>query len=104
MRARTLSQRIRRERIFVARAARTRFRADRSPARMDGVEAAPPDEPLSSAFLSNAMRCWRFLARNAFGRIAWATLVAVLAYEFGRAPADATNHFGLMGGIVVAVC
>jgi membrane protein DedA with SNARE-associated domain len=47
------------------------------------------------------MPWWRFLFWNALGGIVWATLVGLIAYQFGRAAADAINHYGLIGGIVV---
>jgi membrane-associated protein len=47
---------------------------------------------------------WRsFLLWNAAGGIAWATLVAVISYEFGRAAGDAIGKYGLYGVAVVAV-
>ena len=49
------------------------------------------------------MRWWRFFLWNAAGGIAWATLVGLLAYYFGRAAADAVAHYGLLGAIVVIV-
>jgi membrane protein DedA with SNARE-associated domain len=45
----------------------------------------------------------RFLIWNAAGGIAWATLVAVISYEFGRAAGDAIGKYGLYGVIVVVV-
>jgi hypothetical protein len=50
------------------------------------------------------MPWWRFSPGMSSAEIAWASLVAVLAHRFGRAAADAVDHFGLIGGIVVAVC
>lgn len=49
------------------------------------------------------MPWWRFLLWNAAGGIAWAVLVGVVAYVFGRAAADAISRYGLLGaaGIVV---
>jgi membrane-associated protein len=52
------------------------------------------------------MSWWRFLLWNAAGGIVWATLVAVVAYEFGKAAADAIAHYGLyaaLGIVVLAV-
>jgi membrane protein DedA with SNARE-associated domain len=45
----------------------------------------------------------RFLIWNAAGGIAWATLVAVVSYEFGRAAGDAIGKYGLYGVILVVV-
>jgi membrane protein DedA with SNARE-associated domain len=47
------------------------------------------------------MPWWRFLFWNALGGIVWATLVGVIAYQFGQAAADAINHYGLIGGLAV---
>jgi membrane-associated protein len=47
------------------------------------------------------MPWWRFLFWNALGGVIWAVLVAVVAYQFGNAAAEAINHYGLLGGIVV---
>lgn len=44
------------------------------------------------------MNWWRFLGWNAAGGIAWAALVGVVAYVFGRAAADAVGKYGLIGG------
>ena len=49
------------------------------------------------------MTWWRFFLWNAAGGIAWAVLVGLLAYYFGRAAADAVAHYGLLGAIVVVV-
>jgi membrane protein DedA with SNARE-associated domain len=49
------------------------------------------------------MEWWRFLLWNATGGIVWATLVAVVAYEFGRRAADAIAHYGLYAAIGIAV-
>ncbi len=46
------------------------------------------------------MRWWSFLIWNASGGIAWAALVSVIAYEFGRTVADAIGRYGLFGAIV----
>ncbi len=48
------------------------------------------------------MTWWRFFAWNAIGGIVWATLVALIAYYFGHAAADAINQYGLAGAGVVA--
>jgi membrane protein DedA with SNARE-associated domain len=47
------------------------------------------------------MPWWRFLFWNALGGVIWAVLVGFVAYHFGRAAAEAINHYGLIGGIVV---
>jgi membrane protein DedA with SNARE-associated domain len=50
------------------------------------------------------MTWWRFFCWNAAGGIAWAALVAGIAWVFGKAVADAINHYGLyavLGLIVV---
>lgn len=49
------------------------------------------------------MPWWRFLFWNAAGGIAWATLVGVVAYMFGRTAADAIARYGLLGAAVVVV-
>jgi undecaprenyl-diphosphatase len=50
------------------------------------------------------MRWWRFFFWNATGGIFWAATVAIVAYYFGRAAADAIAHYGLLaGGAVVAL-
>jgi membrane protein DedA with SNARE-associated domain len=48
------------------------------------------------------MTWWRFFAWNAIGGIAWATLVALIAYYFGHAAADAIAQYGLVGAGVAA--
>jgi membrane protein DedA with SNARE-associated domain len=49
------------------------------------------------------MAWWRFLLWNAAGGIVWATGIALVAYIFGRAAADAIEHYGLIGAVVVIV-
>jgi membrane protein DedA with SNARE-associated domain len=46
------------------------------------------------------MPWWRFLFWNALGGVLWAAAVGVIAYHFGRAAAEAVNHYGAVGGIV----
>jgi len=41
------------------------------------------------------MRWWRFLVWNAAGGIAWATLIALIAYYLGSAAASALGRYGL---------
>ncbi|HEY3184663.1 MAG TPA: DedA family protein [Gaiellaceae bacterium] len=49
------------------------------------------------------MPWWRFLLWNAAGGIVWAALVAVVAYVFGRAAADAIGRYGLLGAAAIVV-
>lgn len=49
------------------------------------------------------MTWWRFFAWNAIGGIVWATLVALVAFYFGHAAADAIAQYGLLGAGVVAL-
>jgi membrane protein DedA with SNARE-associated domain len=58
----------------------------------------------TAAWLAGLSRMpwWRFLLWNAAGGIFWATLVGVVAYEFGKAAADAIGHYGLYAAIVIA--
>jgi membrane-associated protein len=46
------------------------------------------------------MHWWRFFMWNAAGGIAWATVVGLVAYYFGRAVADAIAKYGLIGAAV----
>src|SRR5919112_6240284 len=48
------------------------------------------------------MPWWRFLVWNATGGIVWAVVVAIIAYKFGEAAADAITRYGLLGAAVVA--
>ena len=48
------------------------------------------------------MSWWRFFIWNALGGIAWAVTVSLLAYYSGQAAADAIDHYGLIGGAVIA--
>jgi len=52
------------------------------------------------------MHWWRFLAWNAAGGIAWATLVGLVSYYLGDAAAKAIGRYGLFaagGAVVLAV-
>ena len=49
------------------------------------------------------MPWWRFLLWNAAGGIVWATTVALVAYYFGHAAADAIARYGLIGAAAAAV-
>jgi membrane-associated protein len=49
------------------------------------------------------MPWWRFLLWNAAGGIVWAILVAVVAYVFGRAAADAISRYGVLGAVAIVV-
>ena len=52
------------------------------------------------------MHWWRFLAWNAAGGIAWATLVGLVSYYLGDAAAKAIGRYGLLaagGAVVLAV-
>ena len=49
------------------------------------------------------MRWWTFFFWNAAGGICWAVLVGLVAYFAGHAAADAISHYGLIGGVVIAV-
>jgi membrane protein DedA with SNARE-associated domain len=49
------------------------------------------------------MPWWRFLLWNAAGGIFWATGVSLLAYQFGKAAADAVGRYGLYGVAAIVV-
>jgi membrane protein DedA with SNARE-associated domain len=49
------------------------------------------------------MTWWRFFLWNAAGGIAWATLVGLLAYYFGKAAADAVATYGLYALLAILV-
>jgi len=49
------------------------------------------------------MTWWRFLFWNAAGGIVWAVAVGLIAYYAGKAAADSISHYGVYGGIAVAV-
>ena len=60
---------------------------------------------VTSAWLAGIshMPWWRFLLWNAAGGIVWAAGVAILAYEAGKAVADAVERYGLyaVGALLV---
>ena len=60
---------------------------------------------VTSAWLAGISHMpWKsFLLWNAAGGIAWATIVAVVSYEFGQAAGDAISKYGLYGVAVVVV-
>ena len=60
---------------------------------------------VTSAWLAGISHMpWKsFLLWNAAGGIAWATIVAVISYEFGQAAGDAIAKYGLYGVAVVVV-
>jgi membrane protein DedA with SNARE-associated domain len=60
---------------------------------------------VTAAWLAGISRMpwWRFVIWNAAGGIAWAALVGIVAYEAGRAAADAIGRYGLYAAIVIAV-
>jgi membrane protein DedA with SNARE-associated domain len=60
---------------------------------------------VTAAWLAGISRMpwWRFLLWNAAGGVAWAMLVGVVAFVFGRAAADAVGRYGFLGAIAVAL-
>lgn len=60
---------------------------------------------VTSAWLAGISRMswWKFLLWNAAGGIVWAAGVALLAYEAGRAVADAVERYGLYAVVVLLV-
>jgi membrane protein DedA with SNARE-associated domain len=60
---------------------------------------------VTAAWLAGISRMpwWKFFAWNAAGGICWATLVGLLAYEFGKAAAAAVGTYGLYAGAVLVV-
>src|SRR5581483_852386 len=52
---------------------------------------------VTAAWLAGISRMpwWRFLLWNAAGGIVWAVVVGLIAYEVGRAAADAISRYGL---------
>jgi membrane protein DedA with SNARE-associated domain len=49
------------------------------------------------------MEWWRFLLWNAAGGIVWAVGVGLIAFYVGKTAADAIAHYGVYGGIAIAV-
>ena len=60
---------------------------------------------VTAAWLAGISRMtwWRFLLWNAAGGILWAIAVSLLAYEFGKAAADAVSRYGLYAVVVLVV-
>jgi membrane protein DedA with SNARE-associated domain len=60
---------------------------------------------VTSAWLAGIshMPWWRFLLWNAAGGIVWAAGIAILAYEAGKAVADAVERYGLYAVVVLLV-
>ena len=60
---------------------------------------------VTAAWLAGITRMpwWRFAIFNAAGGIVWATLVSVVAYQFGKSAADAIQHYGLYALAVIIV-
>jgi len=62
---------------------------------------------VTAAWLAGISRMpwWQFLLWNAAGGIIWAIAVGVVAYQLGRAVADAIGRYGLYaaGGLLVAI-
>jgi membrane protein DedA with SNARE-associated domain len=60
---------------------------------------------VTAAWLAGISRMpwWRFLLWNAAGGILWATGVSLLAYEFGKAAADAVSRYGLYAVAAIVV-
>jgi membrane protein DedA with SNARE-associated domain len=58
---------------------------------------------VTAAWLAGISRMpwWRFLFWNAAGGVAWAIAVAVVAYKFGDAAAEAISKYGLAGAAAV---
>jgi membrane protein DedA with SNARE-associated domain len=49
------------------------------------------------------MTWWRFLLWNAAGGILWAVAISLLAYQFGKAAADAVSRYGLVAVAAIVV-
>jgi membrane protein DedA with SNARE-associated domain len=85
------------------------------PAEVVAVSSNVPRKWLSEPFSPNQIRttiawvaglagmAWpRFLFWNAFGGIAWATTVGLVAYLGGRALAETVSRYGLYAGAAIA--
>ncbi|HEX7082690.1 MAG TPA: DedA family protein [Gaiellaceae bacterium] len=49
------------------------------------------------------MPWWRFLLWNAAGGIVWAVGVGLVAYQAGKAAADAISHYGVYAAVAIVV-
>ena len=60
---------------------------------------------VTSAWLAGIshMPWWRFLMWNAAGGIVWAVGVGLIAFELGRAVADAISRYGLYAGVAIVI-
>ena len=60
---------------------------------------------VTAAWLAGISRMtwWRFLLWNAAGGILWAIGVSLLAYQFGKAAADAVSRYGLYAVAAIVV-
>src|SRR3954469_2066839 len=60
---------------------------------------------VTAAWLAGISRMtwWRFLIWNAAGGILWAIAISLLAYEFGKAAADAVSRYGLFAVAALVV-
>jgi membrane protein DedA with SNARE-associated domain len=60
---------------------------------------------VTAAWLAGISRMtwWRFLIWNAAGGILWAIAISLLAYEFGKAAADAVSRYGLFAVAAIVV-
>jgi membrane protein DedA with SNARE-associated domain len=60
---------------------------------------------VTAAWLAGISRMtwWRFLLWNAAGGILWAVAISLLAYQFGKAAADAVSRYGLVAVAAIVV-
>jgi membrane protein DedA with SNARE-associated domain len=60
---------------------------------------------VTAAWLAGISRMtwWRFLIWNAAGGILWAIAISLLAYEFGKAAADAVSRYGIFAVAAIVV-
>jgi membrane protein DedA with SNARE-associated domain len=60
---------------------------------------------VTAAWLAGISRMtwWRFLLWNAAGGILWAIVISLLAYQFGKAAADAVSRYGLVAVAVIVM-